>query len=221
MKEPAKERMAAVMLRRFGQPVLLATLAGALVLAALAAAGRGPITVAGWSAAVVATGSMNSAIPQGSLIVTAPIGEADLAVGDDITYLSSPTTSITHRIVEVGPSAQVPGHRAFITQGVDNAQPDNAPVEAQNILGKVVFHSYPLGAAVMFVKQNWPLLIAFALIAWGLSKAMHRILGAPAGAPASVQIDELKELRPPDRAPEGGEEAHRYYMKERGQRAFG
>lgn len=216
------------MLQHFRLLAMLLLAASVLLIPSRAFAGgeavsgaSAPRGIAGWSAAIVLTGSMQSSIPQGSFIVTQPVAPEDLSEGDDITFMNSPSTSVTHRIVEVLSDYGSSGRYAFVTKGTDNPLPDSEPVAQENIVGRVVFHSYALGVVFSFIRENWPLLIAFALIAWGLSKAMHRILGAAAGAPPSVQIDELKELRPPDRAPEGGEEAHRYYMKERGQRAFG
>ena len=191
----------------------------------------GPLMIAGWSAALVATGSMNSVIPQGSLIVTAPVEEAELSVGDDITYMSSSTTTVTHRIIEVVDSTEVAGHRAFITQGVDNSAPDQTPVEAQNVVGRVVFHSHAVGVVLGFIRANWPLLVAFALIAWGFLKVMHRIQRSEAkepGAPAltpSVQIQAAGVVRRDGRAraagPKGAASIRCYYMKERGRQVLG
>lgn len=200
-----------------------------------ASATGGPLMIAGWSAALVATGSMNSVIPQGSLIVCAPVEEAELSVGDDITYMSSSTTTVTHRIIEVTDSAEVPGHRAFITQGVDNTLPDKTPVEAQNVVGRVVFHSHVAGVVLGFIRANWPLLVALLVIAWGFLKVMRRIQRseakvAGAKAPAScaltpsVQIQTAGVVRRDGRALAGPKRANSircYYMKERGRRFLG
>ena len=48
------------------------------------------------------------------------------------------------------------GQRAFETQGIMNAKPDEQPVPAGNVVGKVIFHSYVLGRAFAVPSEHWP-----------------------------------------------------------------
>ena len=55
-------------------------------------------------------------------------------MGDDITYLASSTTTVTHRIVDITGSYEDTGERAFQTQGIENPEPDEALVPAGNVV---------------------------------------------------------------------------------------
>lgn len=126
--------------------------------------GGAPTTICGFSMMQVLTGSMETEIPQGSLIVTRHVDPASLEVGDDITYMVSSTTTITHRIIEIMETYADTGERAFITQGVCNAEPDKDPVAAVNVVGKVIFHSYVLGQILKFIQQNWIVLLILLVL---------------------------------------------------------
>lgn len=134
-----------------------------------------PISLFGWASAIVLTRSMHSVIPQGSLIVIREAAESDLSVGDDITFMTGPSTSVTHRIIEVHPDYNGTGSIAFTTKGVDNAEPDADVVMEDNVVGKVVFHSLALGTFVTFVQDNWPLGAFFAVLAFVCYKVIRRI----------------------------------------------
>lgn len=131
-----------------------------------------PKSIAGYSAFTVLTGSMQDVIPKGSLVVAKQVDDKELQIGDDITYLSGPTTTVTHRIVGITENYGDTGQRAFETKGVMNEKPDKLLVPAANVVGKVIFHSYGLGQAAEFLKQNWPLLLFFALLGIVLFKVL-------------------------------------------------
>ena len=114
-----------------------------------------PKSLAGFSTFTVLTGSMQDEIPQGSLVITQQTDPRELKIGDDITYLSSPTTTVTHRIVGIIENYKDTGQRAFETQGIMNAKPDEQPVPAGNVVGKVIFHSYALGQAFTVLSEHW------------------------------------------------------------------
>lgn len=122
-----------------------------------------PFMIAGFSAANVLTSSMEDVYPRGSLIITRQVDAKDLQIGDDITFMVSEDSSITHRIIGITENYQGTGERAFRTQGTKNPDPDKEMVAAANVVGKVIFHSKALGDFANFVKENWPILI-FVLI---------------------------------------------------------
>ncbi len=122
-----------------------------------------PFMLGPFSAANVLTGSMEDVYPRGSLIITRSVDPEELKIGDDITYMVSETTSITHRIIEITENYQSTGERGFRTKGVNNKEADKELVAAANVVGKVVFSSKFLGDLANFVKSNWPILI-FVLI---------------------------------------------------------
>lgn len=160
-----------------------------------------PHTLGGWSAAIVLTSSMQSVIPKDSLIVTMPVTADQLSVGDDITYMTGPDTSITHRILNVRPNYNGEGRTAFITKGVDNAQPDAMPVMEDNVVGKVVFHSYPLGVVAIFIRENWPLGLFLIVLAVLCRKAVRRINRTPASSGRRIREDLAQKLPVPQPQP--------------------
>ena len=151
---------------------LVALVVGAFLVRA--SSNGNPITFAGYSAFTVLTSSMESDYPKGSLIVTKSVDPKTLRIGDDITFMSGPNSTTTHRIIGITEQYLETGERAFETKGVMNSQPDKNPVPAVNIVGKVVFHSEVLGRIATFSKANWPFLlfifiviaILFAVLKW-------------------------------------------------------
>lgn len=122
-----------------------------------------PTSFAGYSLFTVLTNSMESEIPQGSLVITKQVSPESLKIGDDITYMANQTTTVTHRIISIVEKYQDTGKRAFQTQGVMNDKPDKNLVPANNVVGKVIFHNKLLGEVAKFISNNWPFLI-FSLV---------------------------------------------------------
>jgi len=134
-----------------------------------------PITIAGYSAFTVLTSSMEEVIPKGSLVVTKSVDADTLKIGDDITYMSGPSSTITHRIVGITEKYLDTNERAFITQGVMNPNADKNPVPAVNVVGKVVLHSKTLGDMASFAKNNWPILLFVLVVLMVLYYVLKRI----------------------------------------------
>ncbi|MCL2864815.1 MAG: hypothetical protein FWE25_04640, partial [Lachnospiraceae bacterium] len=78
--------------------VLVAVLVGVFFLTREEEAGI-PRHIAGFSVTRVLTGSMQSEIPQHSLIITRQVDPQEIRVGDDITFLVSETRTMTHRVI--------------------------------------------------------------------------------------------------------------------------
>jgi len=134
-----------------------------------------PVTFAGFSAMRVLTSSMEDVIPQGSLIITRQVDPGALEIGDDITYMSGPETSVTHRIVAITENYAGTGQRAFTTQGVMNPSPDSLLVPAANVVGKVIYHNLALGKALFFVREHWTWLLLLAGLFAGLFRCLRII----------------------------------------------
>jgi len=157
-----------------GSVLFYLALALALVAAVFIRAARkgAPVSIAGYSGMLVLTESMQDAIPKGSFILTKHTEPEDLQIGDDITFMVNPTTSVTHRIVDIRPQAG--GTPIIQTKGVNNPTPDT-PVPVENIVGKVVYHSLFLGLLAKGISDNWPLLL-FLLAVWAvLGKVLFRL----------------------------------------------
>lgn len=166
--------------------VMLALVVGVFVLRS--GSGGAPVSFAGYTAQIVLTSSMEEVIPKGSLVISKQVDPSTLQIGDDITYLVSQTTTITHRIIGITERYEDTGQRVFQTQGVMNDAPDKELVPAGNVIGKVVFHSMALGQAANFVSNNWPILIFLLVLLIVFIKVMQRILRKdPEGAEETPQ----------------------------------
>jgi len=124
-----------------------------------------PQDIAGFSAMTVLTRSMQSVLPQHTLIVTHKADPQTIQVGDDITFLTPNNTTVTHRVIEILENHQNSGMRGFRTQGVENENPDAEVVLAQNVIGRVIFHNLTIGRTVYLIRNNTLLAgIGFALL---------------------------------------------------------
>jgi len=138
--------------------------------------GGPPRDVLGFSAMTVLTGSMQKEIPKGSLVVTRQVDPSTLQVGDNITYMRDPETSVTHQIVGIYENYDNSGIRGFQTQGVNNLAPDKDIVKASNVVGKVIFHSKSMGDFINYIKKNILLSGLIATLTAGLIIAIHTII---------------------------------------------
>ena len=115
-----------------------------------------PKALGGMSLTVL-TGSMQPTIAPGDMVVTkgfTPEDAANLEVGDVITFLpySNDPLLVTHRIIAKSVSQQ--GY-TFVTQGDNNASPDNwSPVRAEQIRGVVLYHVPKLGHLKAWLADN-------------------------------------------------------------------
>lgn len=183
---PRKSKVGAFIGNVLFYGVMLALVVGVFVLRS--GSGGAPVSFAGYTAQIVLTSSMEEVIPKGSLVISEQVDPSTLQIGDDITYLVSQTTTITHRIIGITERYEDTGQRGFQTQGVMNDAPDKELVPAGNVIGKVVFHSMALGQAANFVSNNWPILIFLLVLLIVFIKVMQRILRKdPEGADETPQ----------------------------------
>ena len=94
----------------------------------------------GYEAYHVGTGSMEPAIPTGSLIYVDPVSPRTLEPGDIVAFYSGETV-ITHRVVE--------NHYFFnelITKGDSNEKEDIKPVSYDDVIGRVTVHFPVIGS---------------------------------------------------------------------------
>ena len=138
--------------------------------------GEGVRSFAGFSAFMVKSSSMEDVYPKNSIILTHRVEPSKLKIGDDITFFSNATTTITHRIIAVYEDYEQTGQRGFETKGTMNEKPDKDIVPAINVIGKVVFCSALIGSLLVFIGKNWPLLIFFAVVIVALVLVLKKIL---------------------------------------------
>ncbi len=133
----------------------------------------GPRSLGGYCAFLVLTSSMEDTIPKDSFVLTKKVEANTLQIGDDITYLFTPITTVTHRIVEIREHDPATGERSFITQGTMNEFPDDQPIEPQNIVGKVIFHNHTLGRSMKWIGENWYILVTLGILFVGFYRSIR------------------------------------------------
>lgn len=169
----------------------------------------------------VLTSSMRPHLPPGTLLVSRPVPFDSLKVGDVITYQleSGRADVISHRIVSTTPDQQ--GNTELITQGDNNDFPDEAPVRAVQVRGKL-FYAVPYAGflANWLGNQNRGLgaqIGALVLIAYGASNVIGGILSRrkartqeeQVGAPTlpETATNETRQREPAAPAPLAGDRA--------------
>jgi signal peptidase len=104
----------------------------------------------------VYTGSMEPAIPVGSVVVTKPVNPETLKTGDIICFKLSEPTSITHRIINIT-------NEGFITKGDANEDPDQWIVKKENVIGKLILTIPYIGYIGYFVRTPIGLILLIVL----------------------------------------------------------
>ena len=131
--------------------------------------------IAGIDSYVVISGSMEPAIPVGSLVYSKEVDPATLIPGEVIVFYSSSGTGgssqtgnsrntipVTHRVIE---NRQQEGE--IVTKGDANAHEDLFPVTYNNVLGRVVFHIRSLGYVASLLSGTAGKIGAILVIAAG------------------------------------------------------
>lgn len=135
-----------------------ASLAFAVTLGAVAAATLP--TALGYHAYIVYGGSMEPALPLGSVAVARPVTPDQVKVGDIIAFERSPLSSpVLHRVVDIRLEE---GERLFVTKGDSNAHADPRPVRLEGDGDRVVYHVPLVGFLIHFARTTGGLLVFFA-----------------------------------------------------------
>ena len=139
--------------------IISGILMGIVVLLAVALVG---VRLIGFQPYVVLSGSMRPVYDVGSLIYVKSVDYKQLQVGDDITYMISENTVVTHRIIEVLVDEEDPDTIRYFTQGVANDVPDGTSVHYKNIIGKPVFSIPYLGYVANYIQNPPGMYVAIA-----------------------------------------------------------
>jgi len=136
---------------------------------------------------VVRSGSMEPAIPVGSLVLTRPIAADRIEVGDVVSVVRDDGSRLTHRVVAVEASGAL--HR-LTTQGDANSSPDSEAFTAEGV-ERVVAVTPGLGRALQLRDSTPVQLVAGALfgalLCWGFGPQTARRIGrwVPVTGPTS------------------------------------
>ena len=146
---------------------LLAAIAAAFVVSSGGGAGDAPRSLMGYSVMSVLTESIQPVLPKGCVVLVRTVDPLEIRQGDDVTYLREDNSTVTHRVVGIVEDRE--GLPRFRTQGVDNPLPDPELVRADNVIGKVVWHSALLGQAAALLRLNWMFAVIFAALLLALA----------------------------------------------------
>ena len=136
------------------------------------------MVVCGYKFMIVISGSMEPALPVGSMIIITPCEYEDLELNDIVTMEGTSGLYFTHRVkgkvklvdgkyVEVKPGEEGYESAIWYTKGDNNQEQDgnDGPINKE-IVGKVYEeHCFTwVGTIVRYVKANYKMLIAFGVI---------------------------------------------------------
>lgn len=131
----------------FCRPALLRVggiLSGALVAGVVLLAGAVTVVpaIGGATPLTVLSGSMEPALPVGSIVVVRPAPPTSIRPGDIISFVdrdpaSAATRSVTHRVIDVQAG---PGGPLFTTRGDANEEPDAGLTPAADVRGVIWYH---------------------------------------------------------------------------------
>jgi signal peptidase len=109
-----------------------------------------------WDMQVVLSGSMEPAMPVGSVVLVRPVDPEAVAVGDIITFRQQGSPDfVTHRVVEVLDEESL----SFRTKGDANEEPDTSLVPADALRGRVWATIPYLGYVAQHARQPWGFLL--------------------------------------------------------------
>lgn len=119
----------------------------------------------GYEIYAVASGSMEPEIRVGEAVYVKPCGFENLQEGDVITYsLDQGNTLVTHRVVKIDREKRV-----LRTKGDANETSDVKWIEAEAVLGRVVFHIRYLGIISYLLSSRSGKLYVCAVLLWLLA----------------------------------------------------
>lgn len=121
----------------------------------------------------VRTGSMYPTYPVGSIILVYPTDFSQLSVGDVITFTIEGNTTVTHRIHTINNQS-----KTIITKGDNNNTPDKKSINANDILGKVVFSIPYLGYISVFADTIYGKITIFAIALFVVAMVVYNFINA-------------------------------------------
>lgn len=113
----------------------------------------------GWKPFIVLSGSMESEIYSGDIVVVKEVDKENLKVNDVIAFKNDDIV-ITHRIVEI---VKENGTTKYITKGDNNNTQDKDYVLPENVEGLYQFKVSNLGNLAMFIQTPTGMLVCLSI----------------------------------------------------------
>lgn len=124
--------------------------------------------ILGYNYKTVLTGSMEPAIPVGSIVITKEQSSYEI---EDIISFQEEGSVITHRIISID-------RERYITKGDANNVADAEEVQQKQILGKVILMIPLLGYLVMWLMSPFGIISLFIIIGiWYIATGRNRGAG--------------------------------------------
>lgn len=121
----------------------------------------------------ILTGSMTPTINPGSLIVVKEINPSKIEENDIVTFKSDITNNVTtHRVINIDSTN---GKLEFETKGDANNAPDPVMLEANNIIGKVIFKIPSIGGIIRSIQENKAVIIGIVTFVLLLSIILKKL----------------------------------------------
>ena len=125
-------------------------------------------SILGYNYKTVLTGSMEPAIPVGSIVITKEQSSYEM---EDIISFQEEGAIITHRIISID-------RERYITKGDANNVADTEEVQQKQILGKVILTIPLLGYLVMWLMSPFGIISLFIIIGiWYIATGRNRGAG--------------------------------------------
>lgn len=192
----------------------VASTVGLILVLALAALMLVP-SLLGYHRYVIVSGSMEPAIPTGSVVYDKTVPVAELEVRDVITFLPPPeygvTRPVTHRIIEITAAPpdqrdQAAAGRMFRTKGDANEDPDPWIMMLDQAGQDRVEHHVPyVGYVYGWLNERWVQLLVIGLPALLIMIAIVRALWHEAGEAVieAQEVEASKDADPVEQAVQG------------------
>ena len=143
-------------------------------------------SIFGYKPCVVLSGSMETKINVGDLVIVKEVDAKNIKVGDIIAFRNSDNTVTTHRIIDTT------NNGCFITKGDNNNVQDDGVVCDNSIEGKYVRKYSKLGNVIMFIQK--PLGFVVLLLSLFIICMFIYLLSTHGFNKLTVSEDELKEF---------------------------
>lgn len=118
-------------------------------------------SVFGYKPFIVLSGSMETKIHKGDLVLTKVVDPKILKKNDIIAFRDSADTVTTHRIIDI---ASDNGKKYFITKGDSNVSQDQNLVKFKDVEGIYIFRIPTIGSAMNTLAQPTTIIIVLLII---------------------------------------------------------
>lgn len=133
---------------------------------------------------VVRGGSMEPAIPIGSIVVVHAMDPATVQVGEVVTYQTATGTVVTHRVTAIEPGSEL----RFQTKGDASGAADPSSISASEIVGSVEYTLPGVGVFIAALGSPVGVLLAVGILCtllvmtWSTERLVRSVGGAPPGS---------------------------------------